>query len=233
MPKQDASRKKQAELSKRQEIRARRKREEQRHKLIPILLIALAAVAIVVIVVTQYGQTQSVARPNVNGLAMGNPEAPVKVEEFADFQCPSCGYFVTDTEPIIIKNYIATGKVYFEFHNLAFLGNESIAAAEAAYCANDQGKFWEYHDMIFKNQRGENQGWFTTARLTAFAKDVGLNIDTFTECFSSRKHQQKVVDDRAYADSKNITRTPSFLVNGQLTYADSLVKVIESQLASK
>jgi protein-disulfide isomerase len=181
-------------------------------------------------VITQYGQTQAVARTKVNGMAMGNPDAPVKVEEFADFQCPSCGYFVTDTEPTIIKDYISTDKVYFEFHNLAFLGNESIAAAEAAYCANDQGKFWEYHDMVFKNQRGENQGWFSTARLTTFAKDVGLNVDTFSECYTSGKFKQKVNEDRAYADSLKITRTPSFLVNGQLAYADTLVKMIESQL---
>ena len=152
MPKQDAIRKKQAELSKRQELKARRKRDERLRKLIPIILIGAASLIILVFVITQYGQTQAVARTKVNGMAMGNPDAPVKVEEFADFQCPSCGYFVTDTEPTIIKDYISTDKVYFEFHNLAFLGNESIAAAEAAYCANDQGKFWEYYDKLFASR---------------------------------------------------------------------------------
>ena len=96
---------------------------------------------------------------------MGKSDAPVTVIEFADFQCPFCERFYKDAEKGIIENYVKSGKVKFVFRNYAFLGPESNIAAEGAYCANEQGKFWEYHNFLFDNQGPENSGTFSKENL--------------------------------------------------------------------
>ena len=97
-------------------------------------------------------------RPETNGLTMGNPEAKIVVEEFSDFQCIACYRFWTNFEPEFIEKYVATGDVLFKYVPFSFIGNESFQAAEAAYCAEEQGRFWDYHDMLFLNWNGENAG---------------------------------------------------------------------------
>ncbi|MCL4353667.1 DsbA family protein [Patescibacteria group bacterium] len=96
---------------------------------------------------------------------MGNKNAPVTVVEFADFQCPFCERWFKDVEPQLIKDYVNTGKIKFAYRNYAFLGQDSITAAEGAYCANEQGKFWAYHDFMFNHQQQENSGWASKANL--------------------------------------------------------------------
>lgn len=81
---------------------------------------------------------------------LGDPNAPVTVIEYGDYQCPFCARFFTDVEPFIRDEYIKTGKVKMVFRNYAFLGPESVDAAEAAECAKDQGKFWEFHDALYE-----------------------------------------------------------------------------------
>ncbi|MBI5139539.1 thioredoxin domain-containing protein [Candidatus Nomurabacteria bacterium] len=85
---------------------------------------------------------------------LGNTEAKVAVVEFADFQCPYCGKYFKEIFPEIKKQYIDTGKIKFIYTNFAFLGEESINAARGAKCAQEQNKFWEYHDYLYKNQKG-------------------------------------------------------------------------------
>ena len=231
MPKNESPKKRSGEKSKREEIKARRKREQRKQQLVPIVLISLAAIVLVVLLVLPNLLPKSINnRPLENGTNMGNPDAAVVVEEFADFQCPSCAYFFNDYEPNIVKNYVSTGKIYFKFVPFSFLGPESVAAAEAAYCANDQGKFWEYHDTLYVNQRGENQGWFSTARLVDFANSLNLDTTTFKTCLDTEKYKQQVQDDLDYGKQKGIDRTPSFLVNGRLVYADTVTAVIESEV---
>jgi protein-disulfide isomerase len=225
--------KKPNEPTKREEFKARRKREQMRGQLIPVILIAVAAIAVIVILIITQGQSSVASRPQANGTAMGSPDALVKVEEFADFQCPACAVFVSNVEPKIVKDFVDTGKIYFKFTPFSFIGPESNAAAEAAYCASDQNKFWEYHDTVYNNQRGENQGWFSSSRLTNFANDRGLNVDEFKKCFDGGKYKQQVLDDVTSGKQKNIDRTPSFLVNGRLVYADTVYTVIESELKAK
>ena len=136
--------------------------------------------------------------------------------------------FATGALRQIKDEYVEKGSVRFGYWNYAILGDESQWAAQASECAADQGKFWEYHDIIYQNQNGENQGYFTNARMIGFAKDLGLNTDQFGTCLSSEKYKQKVQDDLDYGKSKNIDRTPSFLVNGRLVYADTVEAVIET-----
>ncbi len=155
--------------------------------------------------------------PQADGNKMGNPNAPVKIVEYADFQCPFCLEYWRDTEPQIIQNYIATGKVYYEYRSVgAFIGPESASAAEAAYCAGDQGKFWEYHDILFANWTGENAGDFTDDKLKIYAAALRLNLDQFSSCYTGGKYKAEVSQDITLAKADGIRATPSFVINGKI-----------------
>jgi protein-disulfide isomerase len=159
-------------------------------------------------------------RPMVNDNAMGDPNAPIKIEEFSDFQCPYCARFHEETEPQLASTYVADGTVYFVYRSFGdFIGAESKAAAEAAYCAGDQNKYWEYHDILFANQTGENVGAFTDRRLQAFAEALSLDIGTFNDCLSSGKYSDRVDQDKVDGTAAGVTGTPAFLltytVNGE------------------
>ena len=145
----------------------------------------------------------------------GDPKAPITIIEFADFQCPYCGRFFAQTEPQIDKAYIQSGKVRFGYFDFAFLGQESNWAAEAAECAADQNKFWEYHDTLYSSQSGENQGAFNKANLKNIAADIGLDTNVFNKCFDSGKYSQLIQDDSSLASSIGVRSTPTFLINGQ------------------
>jgi len=148
----------------------------------------------------------------------GDPSAPVLVEEYGDFQCPSCRAFF-DSSDATIKQLVAAKKIRFAFGNFAFLGPESIRAASAALCAADVGKYWEYHDLLYANQASENSGFLTTDQLIAFGKEAGItgaDLTTFESCVRSaryegfvRKQTEKTSKDR------NVTQTPTVFVNGR------------------
>jgi protein-disulfide isomerase len=104
----------------------------------------------------------------------GNSQSGVTLVEYADFQCPFCGKFFNESEQTVIANYIKQGKINFVYRDFTFLGPESVEAAQAARCAADQGKFWQYHDYLFSHQMGENQGAFATPNLKTFAVTLGL-----------------------------------------------------------
>ncbi|MFA5791827.1 MAG: thioredoxin domain-containing protein [Candidatus Paceibacterota bacterium] len=105
---------------------------------------------------------------------LGNIDARVAVILYADFQCIYCIKFFKETKETIIKSYIQQGKIKFVHRDFAFLGNESIKSAEAARCAGDQGKFWEYHDYLYNYKNSENQGNFSNLNLKLFAQKIGL-----------------------------------------------------------
>ncbi len=230
-------------MGKREVVKRRKQQYESKNNLTVILIIAAFAIVIVgMVILTQYKPVGDFIVPDRevaqqrDGLTMGNPEAKVQVIEFADFQCPGCVNYWDVLEPTIIKNYIDTGKVFFTYSPFSFLGSgqawdESSKAAEAAYCASEQQKFWEYRDLILANHNGENQGVYTRNVLLAYAKKLKLDMDTFTECFDSEKYAQKVTDSNSYAESQGITYTPSFLVNGTIVNAAELVQAIENELA--
>jgi len=147
--------------------------------------------------------------------AMGNPNAPVHIIEYGDFQCPYCLKFWSETEPLLIEEYVNTGKVYFEYRSVGeFLGPESGWAAQGAYCAGDQGKFWEYHNTLFANWTGENVGDFTPEKLSKYARALDLNMAEFESCISEEKHKGTVEQDAAEAEANGIRATPTFIING-------------------
>ncbi len=213
-------------MSKRQEFREKRRRAQQRSQLLTLAGVTLFAVAAAYFLIypnvkpVEMVTITPIARPEVDFNNVGDPNAPVKLAEYSDFQCPFCARFSKDTEQQLLDAYVATGKVYFTYHSVGeFIGPESVAAAEAAYCAGDQGKFWEYHDMIFANQRGENEGWFSSRRLTAFAETLGLEVSAFNACFNNGKYAAMVSQDFTDGRDAGIQSTPTFILtytaNGQ------------------
>lgn len=147
---------------------------------------------------------------------LGDKNAKVEVVEFGDFQCPFCGKFYTEVEKQLIKDYVDTGKVKFAFRHYAFLGQESTDAAIASECANEQGKFWEYHNYLYENQQGENQGAFSKDNLKKFAASLGLNTSQFNTCLDSGKYAKNVTDDFADGQKAGVSGTPATFINGQL-----------------
>ena len=229
-------------MTKRDVVQQRRKQNRSKNSLTTILIIAaLVLVVVGMVILTQYkpvGQIATITRTTTaqkDGLSLGNPDAPVQVIEFADFQCPACANYWSVLEPQIIKDYVETGKARFTYSPFSFLGqgqawDESIKAAEAAYCANDQQKFWEYRDMVFANHNGENRGAYSKERLVAFAKQLDLDMKAFNACFNSGKYSQQVFNDNKFATEQGATYTPSFLINGKIVNAAELVQAIETSL---
>ncbi len=153
---------------------------------------------------------------------LGQANAPVTMIEYGDYQCPFCGEeFFAQTEPQIIQNYVNTGKVKFVFRDFAFLGAESTAAANAAQCANDQGKMWLYHDALYTakvadDQGGgsEDDGFFSTAELLKLGQQVGLNMTTFTSCVNNQSDLSIVNQEKTDATAQGVNSTPTFYING-------------------
>lgn len=146
---------------------------------------------------------------------LGNPNAPVTVIEFADFQCPFCGKFHMESATKIMETYVKTGKVKFVYRDFPFLGPESSDAAQAAQCARDQKRFWEFHNYLFEHQNGENGGAFSKENLKGFAKAVGLNIQEFGSCLDSGKHADYVNNETQAGRSFGVSGTPTVFINGK------------------
>jgi protein-disulfide isomerase len=174
------------------------------------------------------------------GRSLGDPNAPVTVIEFGDYQCPGCGQFAQAVEPRLVEEYVATGLVRFEFRDYSFLddrvdGSESDDAAEAAFCAADQGQFWRFHATLYANQYGENQGAFDRDRLGAMAEGIGLDTARFDACLNDGAHADGVAAMNDEAAALGLGGTPSFVVNGTvIDYSgyDSLKAAIDAELAA-
>jgi len=143
---------------------------------------------------------------------LGNPNAKITIVEFGDYQCTFCYKFHDETMKKINQEYIKTANVNFIYKDFPLNGEQSILASEASYCAQKQNKFWEYHDTLYNNWGGENTGWITENVLQGFARDVGLNLDEFSQCLENSEYRQKVLDNEQFAREIGINATPSFLI---------------------
>jgi protein-disulfide isomerase len=144
------------------------------------------------------------------GTTLGSASAPVTIIEFSDFQCSFCKRFWAETLPKLKEAYIDTGKARFIYRHFAILGKHSEQAALAASCAAEQGKFWEYHDQLFRNQGGLA---FTEAKLKQYAGDIGLNVKVFAACLGTGKHKERVEHETTAAANLGGRGTPFFIVN--------------------
>jgi len=143
----------------------------------------------------------------------GKVSAPITVIDFSDFQCYLCNRFVKNTEPLMNQSYIQTGKVALVFNHLPNRGFDSMGAALAAQCTNDQGKFWQFHNLLYSNQKAIDSGWVSKENLKNFASQIpGLDIKRFDRCFDSEKYKSFVQKDIELALSFGFKETPSFIV---------------------
>lgn len=166
---------------------------------------------------------------------LGNAQAKVTIVEFSDFQCPFCSRFQQLVYPQLKLDYIDTGKASFVYQDFAFLGEESKLAGQAAKCAGEQQKFWEYHDHLFEQQKGENEGAFSVKNLKTFARTLKLNTSAFGTCLDSGKYLAAVEAETASGRNMGITGTPTVLVNGKIVVGaqpyDVFKQAIEEALA--
>ena len=148
---------------------------------------------------------------------LGSESAPITIVKFGDYQCEACYHWFHNTRSTLIDNYIETGKAKLVFLDLPFLGRDSITAAEASYCAEDQGKYWEYHTMLYTFQEVEayDSGWADRDRLNAFASSLNMNMDEFNECMDSSKYKNRVKANFDEAMRNGIQSTPTFILISQ------------------
>ena len=143
---------------------------------------------------------------------LGNPNASITLVEFGDYQCHYCHVFFESIEGKIMKNYIETGKVKMIFKDYNIIGKDSVKASQGAHCANDQGLFWEYHDILYSNWTGENNGWASGANLANYAQEIDLEMNQWTDCMSQQKHSKTILDSNEDAKKLQLTGTPAFFV---------------------
>lgn len=153
------------------------------------------------------------------GILKGDPNAPVQVIEFADFECPGCGHFASITGPDVMKRLVETGEISFRFYDLPLdMHPNAVPAHNAAHCANEQGKFWEMADLIFAGQFE----WNTQATrnpkkvLETYAERVGLDMAQWNECYDSERMLPQILANREEATRLRVTSTPTFIIGGTM-----------------
>ncbi len=209
----------------------RQKREEQkRRQRTTLIIIGLAAIILITgAVLLPKVLLAKTKYKNTDGFSVGDPNAPVTVEEFSNFLCGHCRDFALYIEEDFIKEYAETGKVYFTFVNFPFGSEEAFAAAEATYCAADQNRFYEYKEFLF-NYAGY-QDAFSDSSLINYAVSAGLDQDEFQNCLLSNTYENAYLEDYAYAQSVGIQGTPTFLINGTTIVSSSeLIPTVDALL---
>lgn len=144
--------------------------------------------------------------------ALGDEDAPVEVVEYSDFRCPYCAQFARDTKPELVERFVDTGVVRYVWRDLPYQGEGARRAALAARAAQEQGRFWEYHDALFANQEQEP----SLENLRAVADDLDLDVDRFDEALQSERHADVVAAGFEEGQELGLTGTPAFTINGEI-----------------
>ncbi|MBI2127272.1 MAG: DsbA family protein [Thaumarchaeota archaeon] len=146
--------------------------------------------------------------------ALGSENAPITIYEFGDYQCPNCQSWWISVKPQLVDKFIKTGRAKLIFVEFAFLGRESFSASQAAKCAGDQGKYWDYHDVLYSEQRGIDTGWASVEKLKKFASDLGLNMEAFYSCLDGGKYSEIVKKSFEEGVKVVVPGTPTFFIVG-------------------
>ena len=237
-------------MSSHHEIRERRKRQRQKQRTNTVLIIvgiALIFAAIFMIPLIRNTLTpvgdffipEQKIRPMQSANTTGDPDAPVVIEIYSDFGCVFCGDFAQDTQEKIIEEYVANGQVYMIYNSVgSLLGHpNSITTIEAAYCAGEQNKFWQYHDILFANQSAlfANINQKLDKTLIAYAEALEMDTEAFGACIKKNRYNDEIQQDLLDAKAAGISSTPGFLINdlmfiGAKPY-NEFQSLIESALA--
>ncbi len=238
-------------MTKRQEIKEGRRKRQQRQRTITLAIIGVIVIVVAGLIaapsiraaITPIGPITQItphSYPDAKGTSMGNPNATVKVDAYEDFRCSACLSYTESIEPQIIKNYVDTNKIYYTYHFFIVIDsndgtNASHQAANASLCAAAQNKFWDYHNILYTNQTSEDASLYTDARLTAMAKTIGLDMNSFNQCFKQNQFSSQITQDIAQGQSLNVSGTPSIFVNGTFVQTDytTISQAIDNALAGK
>lgn len=156
---------------------------------------------------------------------MGQPDAEITILEWGDYQCTFCFRFHQSTLDTIKERYIETGVANLVFKDFPLNGPDSVLGAHASYCAGEQDRYWEYHDILYTNWAGERTGWITTESLERFAADAGIDIEEFAACMQDNRYVQKISELQAFGRDIGVDATPSFFIFND----ESVVKIRGNQ----
>jgi len=143
---------------------------------------------------------------------LGSTDTPITIMAFGDFQCTNCKYWFQNVFPNITKNLIETEKANLVFIDAELLGADSLLASEASYCAKEQGKYWEYHNILYTSQLEIDDGWANSESLKRFASDLEMDESLFENCLDSGKYEKKVKFNALEAKKSGISKTPTFII---------------------
>lgn len=195
---------------------------------IPVVIGIIAAIFAVMYIGNSQDQKEGFTMSQILDISSpyeGSPSARITIIEFGDYQCTFCYKFHTSSLDVIKQEYLDSGKANLVFVDFPLNGPDSVLAAEAAHCAKDQDKFWEYHHELYTNWGGERTGWITRESLKVFAKSTGLDTEQFGSCLDSAKYRQQVLDTYEFGQELGINATPSFLVVSD----DKIIKITGNQ----
>jgi protein-disulfide isomerase len=146
---------------------------------------------------------------------LGSPNASVTIVEFGDYQCPTCDEWYRSQEGQLVQKLVMTEKAKLVWRDFDYYGPDSVSASEAAYAAGEQGKFWQFHDLLFQNQQMPNSGWASKQNMETFAQQLGLNMTEFDQSFNSGKYDSLVNSNHSLGVQAGISETPTFFLIGR------------------
>lgn len=178
---------------------------------------------------------------DLRGYIVGDPDAPVTLQIYADYQCPHCRNFYKDIEPQLVADYVATGQVKLELLDFTVVGVpslqalgddslESVQAAEAAMCAAEQDAFLEYYQTLFSGEMTPNSGAFSDDNLKAFAADLDLDTDAFDDCLDSGKYEPAVISYVYLGVERGVPGTPSLSIDNGEIFSVGSYEELQGQL---
>ena len=185
--------------------------------------IAIAGVALIYYLATRSGGSTAVpvaitgvpaaeSKPYVRG----SPDAPVEIVEFADFQCPACESFATITEPDVMKRIVEPGLARYVFYDFPLeMHPNAWPASHAAACADDQGKFWEMHDRIFRDQPVWSHERNPKGSFERMVRELGLDVSAWEQCYDERRHERRIAANLAEGNRRGVGSTPTFFIGNR------------------
>ena len=214
--------------------------------LVPVVVAVVAGLAAIGLAVSGNGSSTEpaaavttvggTAASPTDAMALGDPDAPVVMVSYSEFQCPFCGRYARETEPELVDRFVDTGVLRIEWRDFPYLGEESVVAAMAARAAAEQGEFWSFHDRLFADQPPPNSGRLTTTFLEGIAAELGLDVEQFRRDMNAAETMSAIDADFDEALSVGVNGTPAFMINGEPVFGAQptsvFVDVIERAAAA-